>query len=323
MARKLAKNHKILCTSRNYREVVQLSKIKHMNLQFVGRHGGSGKKEKLRASIQRIDKLIDIVSKFSPDLVISFCSPEATRVSFGLGIKHIAFSDSPHAEAVMRLCLPFIQKLLIPWVVPKKDFVKYGITADNIIQYKAIDAAVIVKDKTYPIPIRLDRKKKVVIIRVEESSAAYALKNSNPSYSIIERFAKEGKDYNIIVLPRYKSQIIKLKNKFGDKVRIMTNVVDGKSLLLLTDLFIGTGGTMTGESALMGIPTISFSAFPNHIERYLVKTGLLKKETNPRKLVALAKKMLHTRAANKGRAYKILNSMEDPFEKLAATIKTI
>ena len=36
-----------------------------------------------------------------------------------------------------------------------------------------------------------------------------------------------------------------------------------------TDIFIGSGGTMTAESALMGIPTISYNAVPNIIEKFL------------------------------------------------------
>jgi hypothetical protein len=34
--------HESLCTSREYREVVELSKIKRLRLKIVGRHGGIG-----------------------------------------------------------------------------------------------------------------------------------------------------------------------------------------------------------------------------------------------------------------------------------------
>ena len=73
MISKLSKNHKILCTSRNYREVVELSKIKNIDLRLIGKHGGSTKEGKLDSSIQRMDHLLDVIIKFSPDLTISFC----------------------------------------------------------------------------------------------------------------------------------------------------------------------------------------------------------------------------------------------------------
>jgi Uncharacterized protein conserved in archaea len=58
---------------------------------------------------------------------------------------------------------------------------------------------------------------------------------------------------------------------------------DGKYLLNNTDIFIGSGGTMTAESALMGVPTISYNAVPNIVENFLVKKHLVKRETNPNK----------------------------------------
>ena len=114
----------------------------------------------------------------SPDVAVSFCSPEASRVSYGLGIKHIAFSDSPHAEAVMRLSIPLVQKLLIPWIIPKKEFTKFGIDAKDIISYKAIDAASISKRKiSRKIKLPFNSKRKTILIRVEEVQAAYSQKN--------------------------------------------------------------------------------------------------------------------------------------------------
>ena len=85
------------------------------------------KKTKLEASIDRIEKIFKKIKTFSPDIVISFCSPEAARISFGLGIKHIAFCDSPHADAVMRLTLPLIQKLLILTLFQKMNFLDMGL----------------------------------------------------------------------------------------------------------------------------------------------------------------------------------------------------
>lgn len=323
MAQKLGKNHKILCTSRNYSQVVDLAKIKHVRLQIVGKHGGSDREEKLKASTHRIDRLTDIVSKFSPDLVVSFCSPEAARVAFGLGIKHVVFSDSPHAEAVMRLALPFVQKLLIPWIIPKEEFVRYGISKNDIIQYRAIDAAAIVKNKSTIKPVNVGKQRKTIVIRLEESAAAYVLGKTSISNKIIYQFGKESGKYNIIVLARYKPQIDKLKKEFGNKIKIMSKVVDGKSLLSVTDLFIGSGGTMTAEAALMGIPTISYDAVPNYVEKYLVKIGLVRRETSSKNILQVAKRVLEKNSTNKEKAKKVLDSMEDPFLKLMSVIRTL
>jgi len=59
----------------------------------------------------------------------------------------------------------------------------------------------------------------------------------------------------------------------------------GKILLRNADVFIGSGGTMTAESALSSVPTISYNAVPNIIENYLVRKKLIIRERNPKQIV--------------------------------------
>lgn len=324
MIKRLQKNHQILCTSRNYREVNQLSKILKMKLIFVGKHGGSQKVHKLHASINRISHLTKIIKKFSPDVTISFCSPEASRIAYGLDVKHIAFSDSPHAKAVMQLSLPFVQKLLTPWVIPKNEFIKFGISAKNIIQYKAIDASVIVKQNSLKKTKQSFKKtkKKTILIRVEEEQAAYSSRNKVSTSAIIKAIVKEFENERVIILGRYLSQIKSLNQTFGKKAKVLKKVVDGKSLLQKTDVFVGSGGTMTAEAALLGVPTISYNAVPNFIEDYLVREKLVNRETNPVRIVRIIKQLMELpENRTKARAKRILDSMEDPYAKLVKAIK--
>ena len=320
---RLGQKHDILCTSREYNEVTKLAKIRHFDLIFVGKHGGGDKKSKLKASIERIENLSKKIRKFEPDVVISFGSPEAARISFGLGIKHIMFCDSPHANAVMRLTLPLIQKLLIPYVIPKKEFSKYGINEKNIVQYKAIDAVVTMQRKINQNIISpfKNNNKKNILIRVEEEQAAYTSKSSK-IIPIIQKIANDYKDENIIVLGRYTQQIVNLQKIMGKKIKVIKMSFDGKYLLNDTDVFIGSGGTMTAESALMGIPTISYNAVPNIIENFLVKKSLVKRETNPKKVSNEIKRIFARKNdQNQKRAKKVVKQMEDPIEKLIKIIK--
>ena len=320
---KLGQKHDILCTSRQYNEVTKLAKIRHFDLIFVGKHGGGGKKSKLKASIERIEKLSKKIKNFEPDVVISFGSPEAARISFGLGIKHIMFCDSPHANAVMRLTLPLIQKLLIPYVIPKKEFSKFGINEKDIVQYKAIDAVVTMQRKINQNIISpfKNNNKKNILIRVEEEEASYTSKSSK-IIPIIKKIANDYKDENIIVLGRYTQQIINLQKIMGKKIKVIKMSFDGKYLLNDTDVFIGSGGTMTAESALMGIPTISYNAVPNIIENFLVKKSLVKRETNPKKVSNEIKRIFARKNdQNQKRAKKVVKQMEDPIEKLIKIIK--
>ncbi|MDH5657907.1 MAG: DUF354 domain-containing protein [Nitrosopumilus sp.] len=320
---KLGQKHDLLCTSREYEEVSRLAKIRGFNLIFVGRYGGSDKKTKLKTSIDRMKKLSKIIRIFTPDMAISFCSPEAARISFGLDIKHIAFCDSPHASAVMRLTLPLIQKLLIPDIIPKNKFSRYGIDKKNIISYKAIDASVTIKRKINQkamLPFN-NNKQKNILIRVEEEEASYTSKSSR-TISIIKKIVEDHSDQNIVILGRYAKQIQNLQKLIGVKAKIVKMSYDGKHLLNSTDIFIGSGGTMTAESALMGIPTISYNAVPNIIEDFLVKKYLIKRETNPERISNYIKKEIRSKKKpRQRRAKRIVGNMEDPIQKLIKVMK--
>ena len=319
---KLGKKYKILCTARDYNEVIKLAKIRNLNLVFVGKHGGGDKKTKLQASISRMGKLFKIIERFSPDIVISFCSPEAARISFGLGIKHVAFCDSPHASAVMRLTLPLIQKLLIPNVIPKNEFSKYGIEKNDIISYNAIDAVVTVKRKinqNKSLPFK-DSNKKNILIRIEEEEASYASKSSK-IIPIIKQIVHKYDKENIVILGRYTNQIKNIQKIIGKKAKVIKMTFDGKYLLSNTDIFIGSGGTMTAESALMGVPTISYNAVPNIIENFLVKKYLIKRETDAIKVSRYIKSVFESSSSIKQkRAKKIVTQMENPIQKLIKII---
>ena len=90
---KLRKQHKIVCTSRKYEQVNGIRKFGSINPIIIGKHGGKNSVNKLVASLDRTKLLTKKIEKSTPDLLVSFCSPEASRIAFGLGIPHIAFSD--------------------------------------------------------------------------------------------------------------------------------------------------------------------------------------------------------------------------------------
>ena len=322
--------HELLCTSREYREVVELAKIKQIHLKIVGRHGGAGKYEKLCESANRIFELSHTIKQFEPDVAIDFSSPEASRVAFGLGISHIGFNDSPHAEAVARLTIPLMDHLFSPWVIPYSAWNTFGIQKSRITRYRALDPAAWLK--RYPLSpslrsnmineIRLEVSKKNILIRLEETKASYiADKKIENTISMIDAIVDNlSAISNIIILSRYEDQILEITKRYeGKKAYVMQNVPDGTLLISLADLFIGAGGTMTAEAALLGKPTISIAPVRFYVEKYLINSGLVKRAVDARNLLRLSKRMLsdkHYIRNQENRARRILDSMDDPIDKM-------
>jgi uncharacterized protein len=336
-------DHEILCTGREYREAKELAKIKKLDIQTIGKHGGDNKFEKLNTSTERAFLLSSLINSFKPDLTVSFSSPEASRVAFGLGVRHYIFNDSPHATAVAKLTVPLADRLFCPWVIPLREWTKLGLEKDRITQYKALDPIVWIKKEVQynsrqeiskmQKQLKIDNAKKTVLIRPEEIKASYITdKNVKSSIGLIDEIVKKFSDeYNILILARYLDQVDFYKYRFEkmNGTKIIENVTNGNLLLKLADLFIGAGGTMSAEAALMGKPVISITPINFYVEKYLIKMGLIKKVKNSSTLTKYIKTILSHRGMVKNkhtinmnsnpinlqdRSLKIISEMEDPIE---------
>ena len=140
---------------------------------------------------------------------------------------------------------------------------------------------------------------------------------------------------HITVLTRYEKQAGLLKKKFSksaqSKFQIVSKVVDGGKMLLDSDVFVGSGGTMTAESALFGVPTISYNAIPNRIEDYLVSKKIVTRCMTPNNVVERITHVFQL-TSYRGGGYertrrlqikKFVNSLEDPYPILLKTIKSV
>ena len=324
MIRRAGAEHQILFTSRGYREVTDLCRIRKLSPTQVGSHGGGGKSQKLAASLERAALLMDLVTKFGPDAAVSSCSPEASRISFGLGIPHIGFSNSPHAEAVCRLSVPLLTRLLIPGHIPKEAFSRYGLEPDRIVPYDALDEFLIVRNGSASAedarPTGLQPDRKTILFRTYETQAAYVDRHTDMN-PILDAILDEFPECNVVVSARYSEQVEAFRDSYGDRAIILDSVFDSGALLEWCDILVGSGGTMTKEAVLRGIPAVSYDAVPNVDERYLVGAGVLQRAREPGKIASSVRLMLQQgRAPFQERARRLLSSMEDPYDTLLAQL---
>ena len=304
-----------------------MARIRRFKLDMIGVHGGEQISSKLDASIERLKALSPKVQRFRPNITVSFCSPEAARISFGLKVPHIGFCNAPHSEDIMRLTVPLLTKLLTPSHIPKRQFIKYGIDSENIVQYNAMDEFLILKNKQAPSKLpkmKLD-KEKTILFRTYEAQAGYLPSCTVNTHQIIDSLLKKFPHCNIVVIARYADEIMSLKKKFGHQnIIILDSVVDSKAILSVADLFIGSGGTMTTEAVLRKVPSISYEAVPNLDEKYLVREKLLVRAKTPKQINLEAAKLLSYKNQDlKIKTDRFLSEMSDPFLALQSTIRSV
>jgi predicted glycosyltransferase len=311
----------VLATSRKYREVEPLAERVGLDMRYIGERGGIGPAEQLEAATRRQAEIIPIVKGFAPQIAVSVASAVCARVAFGLGAKHIAVNDSPHSDVAGRLSLPLSYHLMCPWVIPIDAWSAFGVGRGQVTRYHALDPAAWLKRKAYggPVP-KLDSRKKTITVRVQESDAPYlAGKDRGWTTLVLQRLADTFTDCNLVALCRYGYQVEEVRNAFGSRYIIPEEIIDGRGLLSCTDLFVGMGGTMNAEAALMGVPAISAFQGSLFTDAYLQRAGLLSKANGADALLRQAHLFLEHgyKAKFAKKARRILDSMEDPVIKIS------
>ena len=313
----------VLRTARGFREVKQLLRLEGIEAIVVGGYGGPTLEGKLKASLWRASRLARIVDEWRPRVAISFSSPEAARVAFGLGIPHLCVNDSPHSEAVARLTIPLSHTLYTPACIPKEAWTRYGIEEDRVVQYRAVDPVAWLRRMRLA---RRARRRPLVVARVEEEQASYYPGGARVAEAV--RRVAGRVDVDVVVLPRYHGQVSRLREELRGVARVPGRVVDARRLLSEAHLFIGGGGTMTWEAALMGVPSISMTPIKGlYVEDYMVRLGLVRRAESVEEAVELAISILsrvEEEVERQGRlAARVMGEMEDPVEVIARGVESL
>jgi hypothetical protein len=215
-----------------------------------------------------------------------------------------------------------MRRLLCPWMIPFSAWAGYGIARKDITRYRALDPAAWLKHDKTP---EIEQYKKTILLRLEESKASYIADRRLGTAKMIDDFVNEmWQSADIVALCRYQDQIAEIEARYGSKVQVIKDVVDGTALVKSIQLFVGAGGTMTAEAALLGKPTISIAPLQFYIEKYLLKSGLVKRATSSKDLVKLGKKMISDdryRQTQKEKAARILAGMEDPTDRVISSLR--
>jgi len=334
LSKRLTKQgYKLVLTTRLYREVNQILEAHELKASAIGKHGGARIEEKLWASAERVTELAKFMSRRKPDVALSFSSPEAARVAFGLGIPHLCISDSPHAKAVSKLTIPLSERLFTPAVIPKKEWLSYGISAAKIVRYDALDPIVWLRnfrpDRRILVQDGIKSQRKIVTVRLEESSAAYLIARKRErllnTVSAIREMLRKKLEADIVALPRYDYQAKILRREFKHEIVIPKTLVNGPNLLSFSSIFIGGGGTMTAEAAMLGVPSIScFPNKPTIIEEFLISSSFVVREIDPVRIAKRAMNMLEDetyRRRIRDKAKSFVERMEDPIEVISRELK--
>lgn len=255
--------HETLITTRPYSIDRSNSNLDRLKREYVslGTYGGATLEGKLRASSERILDLVPLISKYKPDLLVAFPSPDAFRTAYGLGIKSIQINDSPHSHAPGKLTISLADALVHSQAIDSAEFSKLGVT--KFYKFNGVDEIQWIKDFIAKFSNIADlgiEKHKYIVVRCEESKAGY-FQRMYPNFtpgdtivtSLVDALAEQNSELKVVAFPRYPEQEAQLLSR---DVIIPETSVDTLTLYYYAEAVMTGGGTMGREAALLGTPTM-------------------------------------------------------------------
>lgn len=270
-----SQGHRVVITSRPLANTIELLDQKGLKHTVIGEHYGKNFIKKLFGFPVRVLQLRKFLKKEKPDLAVSQSSFHSPVVAKLLKIPAIYTNDNEHALGNIPsfLCAT---RILIPENLPIKNVVKNGVSSKKVIQYPGVKEGIYLWKKGTSIHQARENNGSgpvKIYIRPEPRTAQYYKGKQNFLDDVIAGLQDR---YHIIVLPRDRSQSEHYRQHNFSRVTVPDKPIDFFTIATKCSLFIGAGGSMTRELAILGIPTISvYQDDLLEVDKFLLSEGLM------------------------------------------------
>lgn len=270
--------HEFVLTCRDSSNTVQLLNQKKLSYKIVGNSVQKSFVFKILAFPLRIRSLMNFLKNQKIDVAIGQSSFYLPITAKFLGIPSIYTNDNEHALGNIPSFL-FANRILLPENIQISKAIRQGAKIEKIIQYPGIKEGIYLWQKGLEIQkIRNDIQPSKIYIRPEPQTAQYYKGKIN----FLDSFLLELKNqYDFTILVRDKNQYDHYTQAQFSTINVPSNTLDFNSVASNCLLFIGAGGSMTREMAIMGIPTISvYQGNLLDVDNFLIAQNLMLHEPN-------------------------------------------
>ena len=294
LMRSLERSHEVIITTRPLANTVDLLELHGLRFAVIGKHYGKSKLKKALGYPVRIWQLYDYLKGRQPDVAISHSSFHSPVVARLLGIPSVYMNDNEHTlgNVPSFLCAT---KVLIPEFMDLDAVRRQGAAPDKIIRYPGV------KEGLYLWDFKLSNEKTGagdaprIYIRPEPSTALYYDAEVGFLDKLLLGLRSAAK---VTLLPRTPEQVRKYREEPFHGIEVLEKPLNLEDIAPRCDLFIGAGGTMTREMAVLGVPTISvYQPELLGVDRYLVDNGIMAHDRKLTAAAALAQLATFTRKA--------------------------
>jgi len=276
MLEDLARAHEFIVTARPLANTVQLLKLHGIKHTVVGKHYGAGRLAKAYGYPVRVCQLWHFLKDKKVDVAVSQSSFHSPVVARLLGVRSIYMNDNEHALGNIPAFLA-ASRILVPECLSPESLRRQYASPRKVLRYPGVKEGIYLH-RLDPV-LRQSRDQRsakprgCVYVRPEPWTAQYYNAGVNFLDDVLLGLKNEA---SVTVLPRDREQAQHYSEPRFKGVRVVAGALDIAEIAPDCDLFIGAGGTMTREMAVLGIPTISvYQEKLLDVDRYLMARDAL------------------------------------------------
>lgn len=257
----------VLVTARQQTQTCDLLRLLHTPFIEIGEYGLT-LVEKLQKEAERTLALLKLFEEEgTPRVLWTHGEVSGIRTAFGLKIPIVLTNDTVHAEHIGRLSGPLVNCFVAPKCFGF-SWASFGIPKEKTFFYEGIEEVALIREMKYPVQTSTRSEKRILFRDVEYKASYY----KGMKIDAAETLRKLIEIADVVVMPRYQSELQSLEKLKNEHLEIVTDTRLTLDILKDVDYVVGSGGSICRESALLGIPTISF-CFWDVIAQYLSFKG--------------------------------------------------
>jgi predicted glycosyltransferase len=267
----LARAHELIVTARPLANTVQLLKLHGIKHTVVGKHYGAGRLAKAYGYPVRVGQLWNFLKDKKIDVAVSQSSFHSPVVARLLGVRSIYMNDNEHALGNIPAFLA-ASTILVPECLSAENLRRQYASPRKVLRYPGVKEGIylhrldpVLRQSHNP---RNGKLRRSIYVRPEPWTAQYY----NGAVSFLDDLLLGLKnEASVTLLPRDREQAQHYGEPRFEGIRVVAGALDIAEIAPDCDLFIGAGGTMTREMAVLGIPTISvYQEKLLDVDRYLM-----------------------------------------------------
>ncbi|MFL5946358.1 MAG: DUF354 domain-containing protein [Gaiellaceae bacterium] len=281
VARELeTRGHHVVVTVRDHAQTMQLARERWPEAEIIdGRRVSVARAATAAELATRAVALYRWARRARPDVALSHNSYAQLAAARSARVPAVTAMDYEY-QPMNHLAFRLARRILLPSIFPAALAERQGARRTKVVRYDGQKEELYLGDFE-PDPdilakLGVERRDVLVVARSGATRAAYHGYQDRLFMDALARLARRP-EVIVVVLARHPEHRREIAALEASNVVLPTRAVDTRSLLCEADAFVGAGGTMTREAALLGTPTWSvFGGEPPAVDRWLDRQGLLR-----------------------------------------------